>query len=153
GGRNMREVVINEGLRTAVDRRKGAIYEIRSVGLLALVMYELTKRAGIDKIQVEDVIAGCVTQLYEKAENIACTALLSAGYPEHVPGVTIDRQCGSSLQAVHFGAQAIAAGDMDVVVAGGVESMTRSPMFSSVGDTKHSEKLTEKHHIVNQGIS
>src|SRR5699024_11925977 len=72
---------------------------------------------------------------------------------EHVPGVTIDRQCGSSLQAVHFGAQAIAAGDMDVVVAGGVESMTRAPMFSSVGDTKHSEKLTKKHNIVNQGIS
>lgn len=149
----MREVVIVEGCRTAVGRRKGALSEIRSDELLALVLDELTKRAGIDKTQVEDVIAGCVTQVNEQAMNVARTALLIAGYPEHVPGVTIDRQCGSSLQAVHFGAQAIAAGDMDVVVAGGVESMTRAPMFSSVGDTKHSEKLTEKHHIVNQGIS
>ena len=149
----MREVVIVEGCRTAVGRRKGALSEIRSDELLALVLDELTKRAGIDKTQVEDVIAGCVTQVNEQAMNVARTALLIAGYPEHVPGVTIDRQCGSSLQAVHFGAQAIAAGDMDVVVAGGVESMTRAPMFSSVGDTKHSEKLTKKHHIVNQGIS
>ncbi|HLR23559.1 MAG TPA: thiolase family protein [Pseudogracilibacillus sp.] len=149
----MREVVIVEGCRTAVGRRKGALSEIRSDELLALVLDELTKRASIDKTQVEDVIAGCVTQVNEQAMNVARTALLIAGYPEHVPGVTIDRQCGSSLQAVHFGAQAIAAGDMDVVVAGGVESMTRAPMFSSVGDTKHSEKLTKKHHIVNQGIS
>lgn len=149
----MREVVIVEGCRTAVGRRKGGLSEIRSDELLALVLDELTKRAGIDKTQVEDVIAGCVTQVNEQAMNVARTALLIAGYPEHVPGVTIDRQCGSSLQAVHFGAQAIAAGDMDVVVAGGVESMTRAPMFSSVGDTKHSEKLTKKHHIVNQGIS
>src|SRR5699024_8420699 len=153
GGKNMREVVIVEGCRTAVGRRKGALSEIRSDELLALVLDELTKRASIDKTQVEDVIAGCVTQVNEQAMNVARTALLIAGYPEHVPGVTIDRQCGSSLQAVHFGAQAIAAGDMDVVVAGGVESMTRAPMFSSVGDTKHSEKLTKKHHIVNQGIS
>lgn len=149
----MREVVIVEGCRTAVGRRKGALSETRSDELLALVLDELTERAGIDKTQVEDVIAGCVTQVNEQAMNVARTALLIAGYPEHVPGVTIDRQCGSSLQAVHFGAQAIAAGDMDVVVAGGVESMTRAPMFSSVGDTKHSEKLTKKHNIVNQGIS
>src|SRR5699024_12413962 len=92
-------------------------------------------------------------QVKEQAMKLDLTSLLIAGYPEHVAGVTIDRQCGSSLQAVNFGAQAIAAGDMDVVVAGGVESMTRAPMFSSVGDTKHSEKITKKHHIVNQSNS
>src|SRR5699024_11108735 len=119
----MREVVIVEGCCRAVGRRKGAISEIRSEEWLALVWDELRTRDSIDKNQVEDVIAGCVTQVNEQAMNVARTALLIAGYPEHVPGVTIDRQCGSSLQAVHFGAQAIAAGDMDVVVAGGAESM------------------------------
>src|SRR5699024_2889470 len=74
-------------------------------------------------------------------------------FPSHVPGVTIDRQCGSSQQAVHFASQAIAAGDMDIVIAAGVESMTRSSMFSNMGTTKHSTKLTEKYNIVNQGIS
>lgn len=149
----MREVVIVEGCRTAVGRRKGALSETRADELLALVLDNLTKRACINKSEVEDVIAGCVTQVNEQAMNVARTALLIAGYPDDIPGVTIDRQCGSSLQAVHFGAQAILSGDMDVVVAGGVESMTRMPMFSSVGETKHSEKLTKKHKIVNQGIS
>src|SRR5699024_5644658 len=110
-------------------------------------------RANIDKREVEDVIVGCVTQINEQAMNVARTAALIAGFPIAVPGVTIDRQCGSSQQAVHFAAQAIAAGDMDIVIAGGVESMTRSPMFANVGETKPSEKLTSKYEIVNQGIS
>src|SRR5699024_7855028 len=74
-------------------------------------------------------------------------------FPVHVPGTTIDRQCGSSQQAVHFAAQAILAGDMDVVIAGGVESMTRAPMFSNVGETKHSPKLQEQYELINQGLS
>lgn len=149
----MREVVIVEGCRTAVGRRKGAFSSYRADDLFAVVLEELVRRARIDKSDVEDVIAGCVTQVNEQAMNVARTSALIAGFPVHVPGVTIDRQCGSSQQAVHFGAQAILSGDMDVVIAGGVESMTRSPMFANVGDTKPSEKLTSKHQIVNQGIS
>ncbi|MEI3612999.1 thiolase family protein [Pseudogracilibacillus sp. SO30301A] len=149
----MREVVIVEGCRTAVGRRKGVFSSYRADELFAVVLDELVRRAGIDKSDVEDVIAGCVTQVNEQAMNVARTSALIAGFPVHVPGVTIDRQCGSSQQAVHFGAQAILSGDMDIVIAGGVESMTRSPMFRNVGDTTPSEKLTSKHHIVNQGIS
>jgi len=149
----MREVVIVEGCRTAVGRRKGAFSNYRADELFADVLEDLINRSGINKSDVEDVIAGCVTQVNEQAMNVARTALLIAGFPVHVPGVTIDRQCGSSQQAVDFGAQAIAAGDMDIVIAGGVESMTRSPMFANVGDTKPSKRLTSKHYIVNQGIS
>lgn len=149
----MREVVIVEGCRTAVGRRKGAFSSYRADDLFAVVLEELVRRARIDKSDVEDVIAGCVTQVNEQAMNVARTSVLIAGFPVHVPGVTIDRQCGSSQQAVHFGAQAILSGDMDVVIAGGVESMTRSPMFANVAETRPSEKLTSKHQIVNQGIS
>lgn len=149
----MQEVVIVDGCRTAVGRRKGALENVRSDDLLAIVLDELMSRVDIEKGIVEDVIAGCVTQVNEQAMNVARDALLIAGFPVHVPGVTIDRQCGSSQQAVHFGAQAIAAGDMDVVIAGGVESMTRSPMFSNVGQTKPSAKLQKKYEIVNQGVS
>ena len=149
----MREVVIVAGCRTAVGRRKGSFSNYRSDELMAIVLEELMKRANLDKGIVEDVILGCVTQVNEQAMNIARTAALIAGFPIHTPGVTIDRQCGSSQQAVHFGAQAIASGDMDVVIAGGVENMTRNPMFSNVGETKPSGKLTNKYEIVNQGIS
>ena len=152
GGR-MREVVIVEGCRSAVGRRKGALAHYRADELFADVLSDLMKRAKVDKGIVEDVIAGCVTQIGEQAMNVARTSLLIAGFPTHVPGVTIDRQCGSSQQAVHFAAQAIASGDMDVVIAGGVESMTRSPMFANVGEVSPSKKLTDQHEIVNQGIS
>ncbi|MCM3088354.1 thiolase family protein [Bhargavaea ginsengi] len=149
----MREVVIVEGVRTAVGRRKGALSETRPDELAAVVLDELVKRAGVGKDRVEDVILGCVTQSGEQGGNIARTSALIAGFPIEVPGVTIDRQCGSSQQAVHFGAQAIAAGDMDIVIAGGVESMTREPMFSNVGDARPSEKLTSQYEIINQGLS
>lgn len=149
----MREVVIVEGCRTAVGRNKGMFANFRSDELAAVVLEELINRSKIDKSTVEDVILGCVTQVNEQGGNVARTAALIAGFPIQVPGVTIDRQCGSSQQAVHFGAQAIAAGDMDIVIAGGVESMTRAPMFSNMQGTKPSEKLTAKYEIVNQGIS
>ena len=149
----MREVVIVEGVRTAVGRRKGALSGTRPDELAAVVLDELMTRAGVGKEQVEDVILGCVTQSGEQGGNIARTSALIAGFPIEVPGVTIDRQCGSSQQAVHFGAQAIAAGDMDIVIAGGVESMTREPMFSNVGDARPSEKLTSQYEIINQGLS
>ncbi|MEI4769052.1 thiolase family protein [Psychrobacillus sp. FJAT-51614] len=149
----MREVVIVDGVRTAVGRRKGTFTNYRPDELAAVVLEELVKRTGVDKAEVEDVILGCVTQSGEQCGNIARTAALIAGFPIHVPGVTIDRQCGSSQQAVHFASQAIASGDMDIVIAGGVESMTREPMFSNIGDAKPSSKLTEKYEIINQGLS
>ncbi len=149
----MREVVIVEGVRSPVGRRKGQFADMRPDELAAFVLRELVTRAGVDKSMVEDVILGCVSQSGEQGGNVARTAALIAGFPDHVPGVTIDRQCGSSQQAVHFGAQAILAGDMDIVIAGGVESMTRVPMFSNMQDAKPSRKLTDQYEIINQGLS
>lgn len=149
----MTEVVIVEGVRTAVGRRKGMFAGYRPDELAAVVLDELVQRAGVAKEDVEDVILGCVTQTGEQASNVARTALLIAGFPIEVPGVTIDRQCGSSQQAVHFASQAIASGDMDIVIAGGVENMTRVPMMSNIGDVKSSTKLTDKYEIINQGLS
>ena len=122
----MREVVIVEAVRTPVGRRKGLLKDTRGDVLAAEVLKEVINRAGIDAGIVEDVILGCVTQSGEQAGDIARVAALTAGFPIEVPGTTIDRQCGSSQQAVHFAAQAILAGDMDVVIAGGVENMTRT---------------------------
>ena len=127
----MREVVIIESVRTPVGRRNGVLKDIRPDDLSALTLKELVTRAGIDPALVEDVIWGCVTQAGEQAGDIARVATLIADFPIEVPGTTIDRQCGSSQQAVHFAAQAILAGDMDVVIAGGVESMSRVPMGSN----------------------
>ncbi|HSI68051.1 MAG TPA: thiolase family protein [Planococcus sp. (in: firmicutes)] len=149
----MREVVIVDGVRTAVGRRKGMFANIRPDELAALVLDELVRRTGVGKELVEDVILGCVSQSGEQGGNVARTAALIAGFPDFVPGVTIDRQCGSSQQAVHFGSQAILAGDMDIVIAGGVESMTRVPMFSNMQGAKPSSKLTDQYEIINQGLS
>ncbi|MEC1178984.1 thiolase family protein [Metasolibacillus meyeri] len=149
----MREVVIVAATRTAVGRRKGALSKMRADDLAAVVLDEVVKRAGIEKADVEDVILGCVTQSAEQAGNIARTALLIAGFPIHVPGVTIDRQCGSSQQAVHFATQAILSGDMDIVIAGGVESMTRMVMGSNYMGVTPSEQLTKQHEIIHQGLS
>src|SRR5699024_4708533 len=117
------------------------------------VLKETVTRASVEQNMVEDVIIGCVTQVNEQAMNIARIASLIAGFPITVPGVTIDRQCGSSQQAVHFAAQAIASGDMDIVIAEGDESMTRAPMFSNTGKNKPSNKLTSNYNVVNQGIA
>lgn len=149
----MREVVIIDGVRTAVGRKGGAFTNYRPDELAALVLDDLVERSSVDKSSVEDVILGCVTQVNEQGGNIARTAALIAGFPIQVPGVTIDRQCGSSQQAIHFAAQAIASGDMDIVIAGGVESMSRAPMFSNIGKTRPSKKLQERYEIVNQGVS
>jgi acetyl-CoA acyltransferase len=150
----MREVVIVEGVRTPVGRRKGLLRDIRPDELAAEVLKEVVKRAGIDAALVEDVILGCVTQSGEQAGDIARVAALTAGFPIEVPGTTIDRQCGSSQQAVHFAAQAILSGDMDVVIAGGVENMTRVPMGSNYQDAHpFSQKLREKYELIHQGLS
>jgi acetyl-CoA acyltransferase len=151
----MREVVIVEGVRTPVGRRNGVLKDIRPDDLSALTLKELVDRAGIDAALVDDVIWGCVTQAGEQAGDIARVAALIAGFPIEVPGTTIDRQCGSSQQAVHFAAQAILAGDMDVVIAGGVESMSRVPMGSNYkgADEPFSPNLRSKYEMIHQGLS
>ena len=149
----MREVVIIEGVRTAVGKRKGILSSVRSDELAAHVLKELVIRAGIDKNLVDDVILGCVTQIEEQTYNIARISALMAGFPIHVPGTTIDRQCGSGQQAIHFASQAIMSGDMDIVIAGGVESMSRVPMGSSRKNTDWSEMLTSHYEMINQGLS
>jgi acetyl-CoA acyltransferase len=149
----MREVVIIEGVRTPIGRRGGALSGIRPDDLAAEVLKEVVKRADVSPEVVEDVIMGCVSQVGEQAFDIARVAALLAGYPIEVPGVTIDRQCGSSQQAVHFAAQAIASGDMEVVIAAGVESMSRVPMFSSLQGAEWNEKITARYGVFNQGIS
>ncbi|CEE02814.1 3-ketoacyl-CoA thiolase [Caldibacillus thermoamylovorans] len=149
----MKEAVIIEGVRTPVGKRNGLLSGIRAEELAALPLAEVVKRAGIEPGLVEDVIYGCVTQVGEQASDIARQAALIAGFPIEVPGTTIDRQCGSSQQAVHFAAQAIISGDMDVVIAGGVESMSRVPMFSNTQGVTYSEALTSKYEMINQGLS
>ncbi|MFJ8266766.1 thiolase family protein [Peribacillus asahii] len=149
----MREVVIVEGIRTPVGRRNGVFRDIRPDDLAAEVLKKLVEKTGIDAAIIDDVILGCVSQAGEQAGDIARVASLIAGYPIEVPGVTLDRQCGSSQQAVHFAAQAILAGDMDVIVAGGVENMSRVPIGSNYQGTKPSQKYLDKYEVIHQGLS
>jgi acetyl-CoA acyltransferase len=128
----MRDAVIVQAVRTPVGKRNGGLSEVQPVDLSAHVLKALAERSGIDPAVVEDVIWGCVGQVGEQSLDIARNAVLGAGWPESVPGVTVDRQCGSSQQAVSFAAASVVAGHYDVVVAGGVESMSRVPMGMSV---------------------
>jgi acetyl-CoA acyltransferase len=131
----MRDAVIVEAVRTPVGKRKGGLSEVQPADLSAHVLKALAERSGIDPAIVEDVIWGCVGQVGEQTADIARNAVLGAGWPETVPGVTVDRQCGSSQQAASFAAASVIAGHYDVVVAGGVESMSRVPMGMSVQGT------------------
>lgn len=129
-----RDAVIVEAVRTPVGKRNGGLSSVHPADLSAMVLQAIATRTGIDPSIVDDVIWGCVSQVGEQTFDIARTAVLSAGWPEHVPGTTIDRQCGSSQQAVHFAAAGVIAGHYDVVVAGGVESMSRVPMSSPMAN-------------------
>ena len=129
----MAEAYIVGAVRTPVGRRNGGLSGMNPVDLAAHALTELMARTGADPGAVDDVIMGCVSQIGPQSLDIARQAWLSAGLPEHVPGVTIDRQCGSSQQAIHFAAQAVLSGTQDLVVAAGVESMSLVPMGSSVG--------------------
>jgi acetyl-CoA acyltransferase len=149
----MREVVIVEGVRTPVGKRKGLLSSVRPDELAAKVLKELVNRAGISPGIVQDIIMGCVSQVEEQGLNIARTAALMADFPIHVPGTTLDRQCGSGQQAIHFASQAILSGDMDIVIAGGVESMTRVPLGASRQKSNWSETLTSKYEMIHQGLS
>ncbi len=128
----MREAVIVEAVRTPVGRRGGGYAGLHAVDLGAAPLRALLDRTGVDPARVDDVIMGCVSQVGEQAVNVARWAWLAAGLPEEVPATTVDRQCGSSQQAVHFAAQGVMAGVYDLVVAGGVEHMTRVPMGSTM---------------------
>jgi acetyl-CoA acyltransferase len=130
----MRDAVIVEAVRTPVGKRNGALADVHPGDLSAHVLTALAQRSGLDPAEVDDVVWGCVGQVGEQSLDIARTAVITAGWPETIPGVTVDRQCGSSQQAVHFAAAGLIAGHYDVVVAGGVESMTRVPMGAAVGD-------------------
>ncbi|MEV6654384.1 thiolase family protein [Streptomyces sp. NPDC051219] len=129
----MRDAVIVEAVRTPIGKRAGALSSIHPADLSATVLEAIADRTAIDPSLVDDVVWGCVSQVGEQTFDIARTAVLSAGWPESVPGTTVDRQCGSSQQAVHFAAAGVIAGHYDLVVAGGVESMSRVPMGSAVG--------------------
>jgi acetyl-CoA acyltransferase len=133
----MAEAVIVEAVRSPVGKRNGGLSGVHPAELSAQVLNGLAQRAGIDPAIVDDVIWGCVMQAGEQALDVARTAVLAAGWPESVPGVTVDRQCGSSQQSVHFAAAGVVAGHYDVVVAGGVESMSRTPMGSSLANGGH----------------
>jgi acetyl-CoA acyltransferase len=129
----MRDAVIVDAVRTPVGRRGGAYKDVHPVDLSAHVLSSLVERTGIDPIQVDDVVWGVVSQVGEQALNVGRNAALAAGWPESVPGTSVDRQCGSSQQAVHFVAAGVISGQYDLAVAGGVEVMTRVPMGSSIG--------------------
>jgi len=133
----MNTAVIVDAIRTPLGKRNGRMKNWHPVDLAAEVMSSLVKRTGIDPAMIDDVVMGCVMQVGEQGLNVARNAVLAAGWPDTVPGTTVDRQCGSSQQAAHFAAQGVMAGAYDVVVAAGVEVMSRVPMGSSVSDRQY----------------
>jgi acetyl-CoA acyltransferase len=151
----MREVVIVEAVRTPIGRRNGKLKDIHPVVLGSLVLKEIVSRAGIKPEQVEDVVFGCVSQVGEQSLNVGRNAWLTAGFPVTTPATTVDRQCGSSQQAVHFAANLIQSGVCDITIAGGVESMSRVPMGSNAVSpgTPFPPELMELYDLVPQGIS
>lgn len=150
-----RDAVIVEAVRTPVGKRGGALSSVHPADLSAIVLSALVERAGLDPALVDDVVWGCVAQVGEQSFDIGRTALLSAGWPESIPGVTVDRQCGSSQQAVSFAAAGVIAGHYDIAVAGGVESMSRVPMGSHfAGGSPFGERYRERYgpDFPNQGV-
>src|SRR5438046_6210626 len=123
-----RKAVIVEAVRTSVGRSGGRLKDCHPVDLLAQTLSALVQRSTIDPGVVEDVIVGCVSQVGEQSLNVGRNAVLAAGFPETVPGTTVDRQCGSSQQAIHFAAQGVLSGAYDIAIAGGVDSMRRVRM-------------------------
>ncbi|WP_405134237.1 thiolase family protein [Nocardia sp. NBC_01388] len=155
----MRDAVIVEAVRTPVGKGKpsGALHGVHPADLFAHSLREVVRRSGIDPELIDDVIGGVVTAVGEQGSNLTRRAALAAGYPESVPATTVDRQCGSSQQAIHFGAQGVIAGAYDIVVAGGVESMSRVPMGANmigaadIAGVGFAERYPEG--LVPQGIS
>lgn len=154
----MRDAVIIDAVRTPVGKRNGALSGIHPVDLSAHVLTSLAARNELDPSLVDDVIWGCVSQVGEQTGGVGRYAVLAAGWPEEVPGLTIDRQCGSSQQAVHIAAAGVVTGQYDIAVAGGVESMSRVPMGSSVAGGAFGKPwgplVGERygHHVFDQGV-
>jgi acetyl-CoA acyltransferase len=152
----MSDAFVVEAVRTPIGKRNGSLAGVRADDLAATALNGLVARVDVDPSEIEDVQMGCVTQVGEQALNVGRVALLVAGWPETVAASTVDRQCGSSMQAAFNGAAAIGAGHLDVVVAAGVESMSRVPMGSNLGVEGFAglnEKIAERWPIVPQGIS
>ncbi|MFM8563866.1 MAG: thiolase family protein [Acidimicrobiia bacterium] len=157
----MNTAVIVDAVRTPLGKRNGKLKDWHPVDLVAEVMAAMVERNGFDPGLIDDVVMGCVMQVGEQSTNIARNAVLAAGWPESVPGTTIDRQCGSSQQAAHFAAQGVMAGAYDIVVAAGVEVMTRVPMGSAMADGKYgwpfgprvSARYSGPSGLVPQGVS
>ncbi|MCW3014530.1 MAG: acetyl-CoA acetyltransferase [Solirubrobacterales bacterium] len=150
-----RDAVIVEAVRTPVGRREGGLSSVHPVDLSAHLLRSLAERSGVDPAQVEDVVWGCGAQVGDQSFNVARSAVLAAGWPDGIPGVTIDRQCGSSQQAVHFAAAGLVAGHYDVAVAGGIESMSRVPMgVSANGGEPYGPELIARYDgiVPNQGV-
>jgi acetyl-CoA acyltransferase len=151
----MRDAVIVGAVRTPVGRRRGGLAGVHPVDLAGHVLGALERRTGFDPADVDDVVWGCVTQVGEQSWNVGRNAVLAAGWPESVPASTIDRQCGSSQQALHFAAATVIAGQADLVVAGGVESMTRVPMGSNTaGADPYGPAVLQRYGVegFNQGV-
>lgn len=156
----MPDAVIVSAVRTPIGigkPEKGVLSGVHPVDLSAAVLKAVTERGGVDPALVDDVVWGCVSQVGEQGVNVARNAVLAAGFPEEVSGTTVDRQCGSSQQAVTFAAASIIAGHQDIVIAGGVESMSRVPMFSNMvgGDGPFPASMIDRYEgrLVPQGIS
>jgi acetyl-CoA acyltransferase len=152
----MREAVIVEAVRTPVGKRNGALAGMHAADLSAVVLTELADRTGVDPGVVDDVIWGCVSQVGDQSSNIGRFAVLAAGWPETIPGTTVNRACGSSQQALDFAAQAVMSGQQDVVVAGGVEVMSRVPLGAArTTGMPYGPNVLERYHnfSFNQGVS
>lgn len=157
----MATAVIVDAIRSPLGKRNGRMKNWHPVDLAAEVMSKLVERTGLDPASIDDVVMGCVMQVGEQSLNVARNAVLAAGWPDSVPGTTVDRQCGSSQQAAHFAAQGVIAGAYDVVVAAGVEVMSRVPMGSAVAEGKYGypfgprvqARYADVGGLVGQGIS
>jgi acetyl-CoA acyltransferase len=151
----MPSAVIVDAVRTPLGRRNGKLKDWHPVDLAAHTLEALVARNDLDPAVIDDVIMGCVSQVGDQAVNVGRNAALAAGFPASVPGTSIDRQCGSSQQAAHFAAQGVMAGAYDIVIAAGVESMTRTPMGSSLlpGSVPFGPKVLARYDLVPQGIS
>ncbi|SHH04116.1 acetyl-CoA acyltransferase [Jatrophihabitans endophyticus] len=152
----MVDAVVVDAVRTASGKGKpgGALSRLHPVEMLSQVLQALISRTGLDPAVVDDVIVGCVGQAGEQSLNIGRNAVLAAGFPESVPATTLDRQCGSSQQAAHFAAQGVLAGAYDVVIAAGVESMSRVPIGAAVvGEDPYGPSVAARYDLVNQGVS
>ncbi|MGC7101470.1 thiolase family protein [Amycolatopsis lurida] len=152
----MREAVIVEAVRTGVGKRKGGLANWHAADLSAEVLTALVERTGLDPAIVDDVVWGCVSQVWDQSSNIGRYAVLAAGWPESIPGTTVNRACGSSQQALDFAAQAVMSGQQDIVVAGGVETMSRVPLGAAKsGGTPYGPRVLDRYEgfSFNQGIS